>query len=114
MWSGHRTFCPSHPSNGRLITLPIPQLPSPPPPRRVIVPPAPPCTGSLRGAQTAATFSLPAGHKVAVPSAMANRRSGSIVLDARLDEDAWKSATPITEFRQVDPDEGKAGTERTD
>src|SRR3954464_5464996 len=101
MWSGHRTFCPSDPSNRRLITLPMPELPSSLRLRRVIVAAALTCTGSLLGAQTAATISLPAGHKVAVPSAMANRRSGSIVLDARLDEDAWKSATPITEFRQV-------------
>ena len=53
-------------------------------------------------------------HTVAVPSAVAARRNGPIVLDAKLDEAAWKVATPITEFRQTDPDEGKPGTQRTE
>src|SRR5258708_1725528 len=56
----------------------------------------------------------PGGHTVPVPTAVAARRTGPIVLDAKLDEDAWKAATPITEFRQVDPDEGKPGTQRTE
>lgn len=54
------------------------------------------------------------GHTVPVPSAVAARRTGLVVLDARLDEEAWKAATPITEFRQIDPDEGKPGTQRTE
>ena len=55
-----------------------------------------------------------AGHTVPVPTAVAARRTTPIVLDAKLDEDAWKAATPITEFRQIDPDEGKPGTQRTE
>lgn len=65
---------------------------------------------SALGAQSAAQ----AGHRVPVPTALATRRSGAVVLDARLDDEAWKSATPITEFRQVDPQEGKPATQRTE
>ena len=54
------------------------------------------------------------GHTVAVPSAMAVHRDGPVVLDAKLDEAAWAAATPITEFRQIDPDEGKPASQRTE
>ena len=53
------------------------------------------------------------GHATRVPHVTAVRRSGPIVLDAKLNEDAWKAATPITEFTQFDPDEGKPATQRT-
>ncbi len=54
------------------------------------------------------------GHKFAVPTAVAVKRSGPIVLDGRLDEEAWKAATPITEFRQIDPNEGEKASQRTE
>jgi hypothetical protein len=54
------------------------------------------------------------GHAMPVPSARAARRTSPVTLDGRLDEAAWQSATPITEFRQTDPDEGQPGTERTE
>jgi hypothetical protein len=54
------------------------------------------------------------GHKVAVPSAMAARRTSPIVLDAKLDDAAWQAARPITDFRQIDPEEGKPGSQRTE
>jgi len=54
------------------------------------------------------------GHKVAVPSAMAARRTSPIVLDAKLDEDAWQTAEPITDFKQIDPEEGKPASQRTE
>jgi hypothetical protein len=54
------------------------------------------------------------GHASAVPSARAVRRAYPVVLDGSLDEAAWQAAPPITEFRQLDPDEGQPGTERTD
>ena len=54
------------------------------------------------------------GHRVPVPSAVAARRVTPIVLDAKLDEPAWRAAAPITEFVQVDPDEGKPATQRTE
>jgi len=75
------------------------------------------------GAQEQASKSSPSsatpgafayGHRLAVPTAVAVRRSTAIVLDAKLDEDAWKTATPITDFRQVDPDEGQPASQRTE
>ncbi len=75
------------------------------------------------GAQTAAGAPAQAtsaqhpdkyGHTIAVPTAVAARRVGPIVLDAKLDEDAWKAATPITEFTQNDPEEGKPASQRTE
>jgi hypothetical protein len=54
------------------------------------------------------------GHTIAVPSATAVKRSGAIVLDGKLDEAAWAGATPITDFRQVDPQEGKPASQRTE
>jgi hypothetical protein len=37
-----------------------------------------------------------------------------IVLDGRLDEDAWRDAPPATGFLQRDPDEGRPATEATE
>ncbi|HEX8945768.1 MAG TPA: carbohydrate binding family 9 domain-containing protein, partial [Gemmatimonadaceae bacterium] len=54
------------------------------------------------------------GHTVAVPSAMAARRTQPIVLDGKLDEAAWQAAQPITEFKQIDPEEGKPASQRTE
>lgn len=54
------------------------------------------------------------GHTIAVPSAVAVRRQGRIVLDGKLDDAAWVAASPITEFTQLDPDEGKLPSERTE
>jgi hypothetical protein len=48
------------------------------------------------------------------PTATAARRSGSVNIDGRLDESAWQAATPITEFRQNDPNEGQPASERTE
>jgi uncharacterized protein DUF5916/cellulose/xylan binding protein with CBM9 domain len=49
-----------------------------------------------------------------VPSATAVRRSGPVILDGRLDEPVWRSATPITDFTQTDPEEGKRASQRTE
>jgi hypothetical protein len=54
------------------------------------------------------------GHKVAVPSAMAARRTSPIVLDGRLNDPAWQTVQPITDFKQIDPEEGKPGSQRTE
>lgn len=54
------------------------------------------------------------GHAVPVPTAVAVKRDGPVVMDGKLDDDAWKAATPITEFRQIDPNEGQPGTQRTE
>ncbi|MEO8576667.1 MAG: DUF5916 domain-containing protein, partial [Gemmatimonadales bacterium] len=48
------------------------------------------------------------------PVAQASRRSGSVVVDGKLDESAWASATPIGDFTQSVPNEGKAASEKTD
>ncbi|HVT40213.1 MAG TPA: DUF5916 domain-containing protein [Gemmatimonadaceae bacterium] len=73
------------------------------------------------GAQTAAltprTDTQPrtsAAHAIPVPSARAVRRSGPIAIDGRLDEAAWKDATPVTDFTQIDPEMGKPASQRTE
>lgn len=53
-------------------------------------------------------------HAIPVPSAHAVRRSAPVVIDGRLDERAWKDATPVTDFTQVDPDMGKPASQRTE
>ena len=54
------------------------------------------------------------GHTIPVPVAVAAHRTGPIALDAKLDEADWSTAVAITSFRQVDPNEGELGTERTE
>jgi uncharacterized protein DUF5916/cellulose/xylan binding protein with CBM9 domain len=54
------------------------------------------------------------GHTLPAPMAVAAHRSSPIVLDAKLDEAAWQAATPITNFTQFDPDEGKPASQRTE
>ncbi len=48
------------------------------------------------------------------PGAVAARRSGAIQIDGKLDEAAWNVATPITDFRQYDPNEGQPASEKTE
>lgn len=48
------------------------------------------------------------------PVAKATARQGEISIDGRVDEAAWAAATPITEFRQQAPDEGKPASEKTE
>ena len=48
------------------------------------------------------------------PTAVATRRNGPVSIDGRLDEAAWQAATPVTDFRQYDPNEGQAPTEKTE
>ncbi len=50
----------------------------------------------------------------AQPVAHAARRTGAVRIDGRLDESAWAAATPITQFTQQQPDEGRPASERTD
>src|SRR5437870_5503671 len=49
-----------------------------------------------------------------VPTIRAARLAGSIRIDGRLDEAGWGAATPATEFTQLDPDEGKPASERSE
>ena len=53
-------------------------------------------------------------HVIPVPSAAAAHRAGPIVLDGKLDDAAWKTATPVTDFTQTDPDEGKPASQKTE
>jgi hypothetical protein len=56
-----------------------------------------------------------AAHQSApVPSASATLRASSISIDGRLDEEAWRAATPITELRQQRPVEGGPATLATE
>ena len=48
------------------------------------------------------------------PVARAAARQGAISIDGRVDEPAWAAATPITEFLQQRPDEGKPASEKTE
>src|SRR3954471_11155371 len=49
----------------------------------------------------------PAAHPTEVPSVKAVRVNERLSIDGKLDEAAWAAATPIRDFRQVRPDEGK-------
>jgi hypothetical protein len=53
-------------------------------------------------------------HEQPVPSARAAERTTPIAIDGKLDDAAWQSATPVTEFRQTDPKDGEPATERID
>ena len=48
------------------------------------------------------------------PIALAVRRTGPIIVDGRIDEDAWKSAQVISDFRQFQPTEGARASQRTE
>jgi hypothetical protein len=65
-------------------------------------------------AHAAPAETLAFGHKVAVPSAVAVKRNGPIAMDGKLDDAAWRAATPITDFKQIDPNEGKPASQRTE
>lgn len=53
-------------------------------------------------------------HPTPPPVVRAVARSGEVAIDGRLDETAWTAATPATEFRQSQPTEGGAATQRTE
>ena len=56
----------------------------------------------------------PADHGSAAPRASAARAAGTIRVDGVLDEAAWRSAKPLSQFTQLDPSEGKPATEQSD
>jgi hypothetical protein len=65
-------------------------------------------------AQTAAIgAALPSAHDPR-PVAQATRRTGPVAVDGRLGEGAWAAATPITQFLQQLPDEGRPASQRTE
>ena len=53
-------------------------------------------------------------HPQPAPLANAVRLTSGVTIDGKLDEDVWRSAPAITQFRQSQPDEGKDATQRTE
>ncbi|MGI8547780.1 MAG: DUF5916 domain-containing protein [Gemmatimonadaceae bacterium] len=53
-------------------------------------------------------------HPTPPPVAAAVERSGSVVIDGKLDDAAWNAAKPITEFHQSQPNEGTRPAVRTE
>jgi hypothetical protein len=49
-----------------------------------------------------------------LPTAIGRPVSGAVVLDGRLNEEAWRDVPAVTEFTQMDPREGAPATERTE
>ena len=54
------------------------------------------------------------GQHEAAPSVQTALLSGEIRIDGHLDDAAWSAATPAVLATQLDPDEGKPPTERTE
>ena len=48
------------------------------------------------------------------PVATAAHRVGTIVIDGRLDDEAWKGAEVLSDFRQIQPTEGARASQRTE
>ncbi len=48
------------------------------------------------------------------PAALAVPRSGTVVVDGRLDDAAWLAVEPLTDFTQSQPREGEPATQRTE
>ena len=53
-------------------------------------------------------------HDPDVPQATALRINGSIHIDGSLSEPQWQTAVPLRDLRQLDPQEGRPATERSD
>ena len=61
------------------------------------------------------TVNANAGHESAPSIRAARRAAGATVrIDGRLDDAAWQAALPFSDFRQLDPQEGERGSERTE
>ena len=73
-----------------------------------------PIAAQSQGSAATPVSSANGGHSVPVPSAQAARRSAPIALDGQLNEAAWQAATPVTDFTQIDPNEGQPATQRTE
>ncbi|HEV7838418.1 MAG TPA: DUF5916 domain-containing protein, partial [Gemmatimonadaceae bacterium] len=48
------------------------------------------------------------------PSVAATRRSGEVQIDGKLNEAAWQTAVPGSDFIQIDPTEGQPASEKTE
>lgn len=72
----------------------------------------PAATVAQTGPNTQTAVLHAAAHAKPVPTAVASEKQGAINIDGRLDDDAWKNATAITDFKQFDPDHGTSASER--
>lgn len=54
------------------------------------------------------------GLSVSVAQVNAIRLNAPVVLDGRLNEDVWRSTSPFTDFKQREPNQGTAPSERTE
>src|SRR5438067_5610508 len=68
----------------------------------------------LCAASLSAQTSTPRSPAPDLPTARAARLTGTIRLDGKLDEPAWRDAPVTDAFTQVDPEEGKPASERTE
>lgn len=71
-------------------------------------------TGSLVAAPRAAAQSPVPGSDSAVTRSRAVRATNAIHLDGRLDEAAWRDAPVTDAFTQIDPEEGRPASQRTE
>jgi hypothetical protein len=65
------------------------------------------------GTAESAASGTPIAEHAAMPGVTAARIETGIQLDGRLDEAAWLTASPATDFIQTEPNEGQPATERT-
>ncbi|MCG6957346.1 MAG: carbohydrate binding family 9 domain-containing protein [Gemmatimonadetes bacterium] len=75
---------------------------------------APAVAAAQSTSSAASSASTREGVNPARPVVTAVPVSGTIRIDGRLDEAAWAAAKPVTAFTQVDPEEGKPVSERTE
>ncbi len=73
-----------------------------------------PCVLASQTSQPGNGRAVDRSHAVPVPTARAAPRTGQITIDGVLGDPGWAAAEPVTEFTQIDPDEGKPATERTE
>jgi hypothetical protein len=98
------------------------------PPRQAVVVPTLPVPGRLPIEEQTAPVLAPVAPAVSrsssesarlrthgpVKTLQAVRLRTPLTIDGRLDEEAWSLVTPLDDFRQRDPDEGKPASERTE
>ena len=70
--------------------------------------------GANSNAGSSGRTRAPLPHAIPVPGAIAAERTSPLVIDGKLNDAAWAKATPVSDFTQNDPDEGKPATERTE
>ena len=68
----------------------------------------------LLAPQALAAQGAPADVHASAPALAAVRATTPVRVDGRLDDEAWAAASPATQFTQLDPAEGKPGTEPTE